>query len=206
MRIVNTHIDSPRIEFKAKPFRESQQAVLIDTQVHGGIKNYQWANVPLAITGRVDKADGTTAWIDIGNDPADPVLLISDLAPHVDRDFRGRLQPEVIRTEELDPIIGTLPPDAAAGQRTATDRLLAILKEKYGITAARPADRGPADRAGDGAAGRRARPRARRRLRSGRSSHGLYQPAGHRGGQDAAIHVGRVRGEQRRGRARGTRV
>jgi aspartyl aminopeptidase len=134
MRVVNTHIDSPRIEFKAQPFRESQQAVLIDTQVHGSIKNYQWANVPLAITGRVDKADGTTAWIDIGNDPADPVLLISDLAPHVDRDFRGRLQPEVIRTEELDPIIGTLPPDTAAGQRTATDRLLAILKEKYGIT------------------------------------------------------------------------
>ena len=134
LRIVNTHIDSPRIEFKAKPFRESQQAVLIDTQVHGGIKNYQWANVPLAITGRVDKADGTTVWIDIGNDPADPVLLISDLAPHVDRDFRGRLQPEVIRTEELDPIVGTLPPDGAAGQRTATDRLLAMLKEKYGIT------------------------------------------------------------------------
>src|SRR5262245_3624409 len=90
LRIVNTHIDSPRIEFKTRPFRESQQAVLIDTQVHGGIKNYQWANVPLAITGRVDKADGTTAWIDVGNDPGDPVLLISDLAPHVDRDFRGR--------------------------------------------------------------------------------------------------------------------
>jgi hypothetical protein len=85
LRIVNTHIDSPRIEFKTKPFRDSQLATLIDTQVHGGIKNYQWANVPLAISGRVDRADGTTAWIEIGNDPADPVLLISDLAPHVDR-------------------------------------------------------------------------------------------------------------------------
>jgi aspartyl aminopeptidase len=135
MRIVNTHIDSPRIEFKTKPFRESQQVTLIDTQVHGGLKNYQWANIPLAITGRVDKADGTTAWIDIGNDPADPVVLISDLAPHVDRDFRSRLQPEVIRTEELDPIIGTLPADTAAGQRTTTDRVLALLHEKYGITA-----------------------------------------------------------------------
>jgi len=134
MRIVNTHIDSPRIEFKTKPFRESQQATLIDTQVHGGIKNYQWANVPLAVTGRVDRADGTTAWLDIGNDPNDPVLLISDLAPHVDRDFRGRLQPEVIRTEELDPIVATMPPDLAAGQRTTTDRVLALLKEKYGIT------------------------------------------------------------------------
>jgi aspartyl aminopeptidase len=135
MRIVNTHIDAPRIEFKTRPFRESQQAVLIDTQVHGGIKNYQWVNVPLAITGRVDKADGTTAWIEIGNAPDDPVLLITDLAPHVDRDFRSRTQTEVIRTEELDPLIGSLPPDAAAGQRTATDRVLALLHEKYGVTA-----------------------------------------------------------------------
>ena len=135
LRIVNAHIDSPRIEFKTKPFRESQQAVLIDTQVHGGLKNYQWVNVPLAITGRVDKADGTTAWIDIGNAAGDPVLLITDLAPHVDRDFRGRLQPDVIRTEELDPLIGSMPPDMAAGQRTATDRVLAMLHQKYGITA-----------------------------------------------------------------------
>jgi aspartyl aminopeptidase len=135
MRIVNTHIDSPRIEFKTKPFRDSQQAALIDTQPHGTLKNYQWANVPLALTGRVDKADGTTAWIEIGNEPSDPVVLISDLAPHVDRDFRGRLQPDVIRTEELDPIIGTLPPDVAAGQRSASDRVLAMLNEKYGITA-----------------------------------------------------------------------
>ena len=135
LRIVNTHIDSPRLEFKTKPFRESQQAVLVDTQVHGGIKNYQWANVPLAITGRVDKADGTTTWLDIGYDPADPVLLISDLAPHVDRDFRGRTQQEVFRTEELDPIIATMPPDPAAGQRTVTDRLMAVLREKHGITA-----------------------------------------------------------------------
>jgi aspartyl aminopeptidase len=135
MRIVNTHIDAPRIEFKTRPFRESQQAVLIDTQVHGSIKNYQWVNVPLAITGRVDKADGTTAWIDIGNAPGDPVLLITDLAPHVDRDFRGRVQTEVIRTEELDPLIGSLPPDAAAGQRTATERVLALLHQRHGITA-----------------------------------------------------------------------
>ena len=134
LRIVNAHIDSPRIEFKTKPFRESQQAVLIDTQVHGGIKNYQWANVPLAITGRVDKEDGTTVWLESGNDPADPVLLISDLAPHVDRDFRSRTQQEVIRTEELDPIIATMPPDPAAAQRTVTDRLLAMLREKHGIT------------------------------------------------------------------------
>jgi aspartyl aminopeptidase len=138
LRIVNTHIDAPRIEFKTRPFRESQGAVLIDTQVHGGIKNYQWVNVPLAITGRVDKADGTTAWIDIGNAPGDPVLLITDLAPHEDRDFRSRTQQEVIRTEELDPLIASMPPDTANGQRTAAERVLALLHQKYGITARSP--------------------------------------------------------------------
>lgn len=135
MRIVNTHIDSVRIEFKTKPFRESQQVALIDTQVHGGIKNYQWVNVPLAIMGRVDKADGSTVWIDIGNKPDDPVLLITDLAPHVDKDFRERKQQEVIKTEEMDPIIASLPPDTAAGQKTVVDRLLALLKQQYDITA-----------------------------------------------------------------------
>jgi aspartyl aminopeptidase len=134
MRIVNTHIDSVRIEFKTKPFRESNQAVLIDTQVHGGIKNYEWANVPLAMIGRVDRSDGTSVWVDIGSDPNDPVLLITDLAPHEDRDFRARTQVDVIRTEELDPIIATLPADTGSGQKTATDRLLAVFAEKYGIT------------------------------------------------------------------------
>ena len=41
----------------------------------------------------------------------------------------------MIRTEELDPIIATMPPDPAAGQRTVTDRLMAVLREKHGITA-----------------------------------------------------------------------
>ena len=118
MRIVTSHIDSVRIEFKARPFRESNLAVLVDTQVHGGIKNYQWANVPLAIIGRMDKADGTTVSIDIGNKPDDPVLLITDLAPHEDKDFRERKYQEVIKTEELDPILATLPADTAAGQKT----------------------------------------------------------------------------------------
>ncbi len=134
MRIVTSHIDSVRIEFKTRPFRESNHAVLVDTQVHGGIKNYQWANVPLAVIGRVDKADGSSVSIEIGTKPDDPVLLVTDLAPHEDRDFRERRYQEVIRTEELDPILATLPADTAAGQKTVTDRLLALLKQQYNIT------------------------------------------------------------------------
>ena len=92
-------------------------------RTHGGLKNYQWVNRPLALIGRVTKTDGTSVTIDIGHDPADPVLLIADLAPHVDSDFRERRNRDVIQTEELDPILA-LTRDAA----------MKALKEKYNLT------------------------------------------------------------------------
>ncbi len=135
LRIVNTHIDSPRIEFKTRPFRERSGIVTVDAQVHGGIKNYQWANLPLAMIGRVDKTDGTTLWIEVGTQSEDPILLITDLAPHVDADYRDRTQREVLRTEEMEPIIASLPPDLDSGHEDATARLLALLEDEYGIDA-----------------------------------------------------------------------
>ncbi len=122
VRIVNTHIDAVRIELKPKPFRISFDVPLLDTQVHGGLKNYQWVNRPLALIGRIDKTDGSTVWVDIGNAPGDPTFIIPDLAPHVDRDFLERKNREVIQTEELDPLLA-LTADAA----------MKALDEKYHI-------------------------------------------------------------------------
>jgi len=81
-------------------------------------------NRPLALIGRVTKRDGTSVAIEIGQDPADPVLMITDLAPHVDQDFRERRNRDVIKTEELDPILA-LTRDAAAK----------AFKDKYGLSA-----------------------------------------------------------------------
>jgi aspartyl aminopeptidase len=122
-RIVNTHNDSVHLTLKPHPFRESLTIQLLDTAVHGGIKNYQWVNRPLALIGRVTRADGTVVEIDIGHAAGDPVLLIPDLAPHVDQDFRGRQNRDVIATEELDPILA-LTADAA----------MSALKTKYNLT------------------------------------------------------------------------
>jgi aspartyl aminopeptidase len=122
-RIVNTHNDSPRLELKPKPFRDSFDISLFDTTVHGGLKNYQWVNRPLAVLGRVTKADGSAVTIDIGHDPADGVLMIADLAPHIDQDFRERRNRDVIQTEELDPILAL-----------TRDGALKAIKDKYGLT------------------------------------------------------------------------
>lgn len=123
VRIVNTHNDSVRIELKPKPFRDSFDISMLDTRVHGGIKNYQWVNRPLAVIGSVTRLDGSVVEVNIGHDPADAVLMITDLAPHVDNDFRERRNRDVIGTEELDPILG-LTRDAA----------LKALKDKYNLT------------------------------------------------------------------------
>jgi aspartyl aminopeptidase len=123
-RIINTHNDSVRLELRPRPFRDSFDIALFDTTTHGGLKNYQWVNRPLAVIGRVTRSDGTHVPIDIGHDASDPVFVIADLAPHVDRDYLERKNREVIQTEELDPILA-MTRDAAAK----------ALKERYGLTA-----------------------------------------------------------------------
>ena len=63
-RIVNTHNDSVRLELKPKPFRDSFDISMLDTTPHGGLKNYQWVNRPLALIGRVTKMDGTSVEVE----------------------------------------------------------------------------------------------------------------------------------------------
>ena len=123
VRIVNTHNDSVRLGLKPRPFRDSFDISLLDTTTHGSLKNYQWVDRPLALIGKVTRADGTTVTIDIGHAADDPVLVVPDLAPHVDRDFLERRNRDVIATEELDPIL--------ALTRAAA---LTALRDKYKIT------------------------------------------------------------------------
>ncbi|WP_206484152.1 hypothetical protein [Thalassotalea sp. G2M2-11] len=108
-RIVGAHIDSPRLELKGRPLYEKQQFALFQTYVHGGIKTYQWVNIPLALVGRVDKKDGSVVNISVGFDENDPVLMVPDLAPHVDHPNRKRTSRDVIKKEELDVIIASKP-------------------------------------------------------------------------------------------------
>ncbi|MCJ8267976.1 MAG: hypothetical protein MJK04_01075 [Psychrosphaera sp.] len=130
LRIVGSHIDSPRIELKGRPLYEKHGFALFQTYVHGGIKNYQWVNVPLALVGRVDKTDGTVVNISIGLNPGDPVLMVPDLAPHVDRDYRKRTNRDVIKKEELDVIIASKPGEDSP----VKDEVIAFLKENYDIS------------------------------------------------------------------------
>jgi len=113
----------------ARRFREKEEFALFQTYSHGGIKNYQWVSLPLALVGHVDKKDGSRVNISMDLDPEDPIFIIPDLAPHVDHDYRERLNRDVIGGEELDPIIATIPDKT----HSVSNAVLAYLASEYGI-------------------------------------------------------------------------
>src|SRR5271167_2516954 len=107
--VIGTHQDSPHIELKGRPIYPAGGFALFKTKYYGGIKKYQWSNLPLALVGRIDTSDGRTIDISIGLNPGEPVFVIPDSAPHSDADMRTRTYTTVLQGEELDPVIGSIP-------------------------------------------------------------------------------------------------
>jgi aspartyl aminopeptidase len=130
VRIMAAHIDSPRLELKARPIYDKETFAQLQTRFHGGIKTYQWVNIPLALIGRVDKKDGKTLNISIGLKAGEPVLIIPDLSPHVDIELRERKGRGVVLHEELDPVAGLWPKSARENTAAA---LAEILDQQYGV-------------------------------------------------------------------------
>lgn len=128
-RVVGAHVDSPRLELKGRPLYESEGFALLQTYRHGGIKNYQWVNLPLALVGHVDKKDGSRVAISLGLNDDEPIFLIPDLSPHVDHDYRERKNRDVIMGEELDPIVASIP----SAEHGVAESVFAYLRESYGI-------------------------------------------------------------------------
>jgi aspartyl aminopeptidase len=129
-RIVGAHIDAPRLELKGRPLFEKQKFAMFQTYIHGGIKTYQWVNIPLALVGRVDKKDGSVVNISVGFDDSDPIFLVTDLAPHVDSPNRKRTSRNVIGKEELDVIVAARP----ELDKKIKDQVSDYLKSEYDIS------------------------------------------------------------------------
>ena len=134
LRIVAGHIDSPRIDLKQNPLYEDQEFALFKTQYYGGIKKYQWTNVPLSMHGLIVKSNGEKVKVCIGEEETDPVFTITDLLPHLAQAQMDRKLREGIQGEELNILVGSMPyKDEAVSERVKLN-ILNILNQKYGIT------------------------------------------------------------------------
>ena len=132
LRILGAHIDSPRLDLKEHPIYEDKGFVLGDTHYYGGVKKYQWVTIPLALHGVICKKDGTVAEVSIGEDPADPVVGITDLLIHLAQDQLQKPGAKVIEGEGLDISLGSIPLKGAEKEPVKAN-VLAILKEKYDV-------------------------------------------------------------------------
>ena len=66
IRIIASHIDSPRIDLKQVPLYENEGVAFAKTHYYGGVRKYQWAAIPLALHGKVMLADGSSLEVKIG--------------------------------------------------------------------------------------------------------------------------------------------
>ncbi len=107
MNLIGAHVDAPRLDLKPIPVYEDQELVYFKTHYYGGIKKYQWPAIPLALHGRVYRADGSAVDLSIGEAADDPVLTITDLLPHLGKDQMAKKATEVITGEDLNVLVAS---------------------------------------------------------------------------------------------------
>ena len=132
MNILGAHIDSPRLDIKQVPLYEDKEFAYLDTHYYGGIKKYQWVALPLAIYGVIVKKDGTVVDVAIGDKPGDPVLVITDLLPHLGADQMKKDAGRIIEGEDLNVMIGSRPLEGEEKEAVKA-QLKKFFKDTYDI-------------------------------------------------------------------------
>ena len=130
--ICAAHVDSPRMDIKPNPLTEDAEIAYVKTHYYGAIKKYQWPPIPLALHGVVCRKDGTSVTITIGEDDNDPILMISDLLPHLAADQMQKTAGKVIEGEQMNIIMGTEPLEGE-GSDLVKLGVMKFLNEKYGM-------------------------------------------------------------------------
>jgi len=148
--LLMSHIDSPHLDLKVTPLFEDENLAFFKTHYYGGIKKYQWPTIALALHGSVHLLNGKRIDIKIGEDESDPVFMITDLLPHLDRTggVGSAVGQREILGEELNLLVGSIgvKNDASAGSAGSLQAssaqaikepvklaILELLNKKYGI-------------------------------------------------------------------------
>ncbi|MBE6950947.1 MAG: aminopeptidase [Ruminococcaceae bacterium] len=131
-RICVAHIDSPRLDIKPNPLYEDSGMAFLKTHYYGGVKKYQWVTVPLALHGVICRKDGTCVNVTIGEDESDPILMITDLLPHLAADQMQKTAATAITGEQLNVLLGSEPLEGE-GSDLVKLHVMKLLNEKYGV-------------------------------------------------------------------------
>ncbi|MEF8848502.1 MAG: aminopeptidase [Candidatus Thermoplasmatota archaeon] len=136
LKIVISHVDSPRLDLKQVPLFENTESnlALFETHYYGGIKKFHWLTIPLALHGIVFKKNGEKIQFTIGESDDDPVFSVPDLLPHLSHEVQDtKKMNKAIKGENLDIIIGSIPVKDKKTKERIKSAILEKLNEKYGL-------------------------------------------------------------------------
>jgi formate dehydrogenase major subunit len=129
VKILASHIDSPRLDLKPNPVFEKDGIAQLKTHYYGGVRKYQWVARELALHGDIYRKDGSVVHVTLGEDDNDPIFYISDLLPHLAKDQNARTLKDGIKGEEMKGVFGGIDflRSVAMGEKPAIGRRVAIV-------------------------------------------------------------------------------
>ena len=135
LKMLMAHVDSPHLDLKVNPLYEDENLAFFKTHYYGAIKKYQWPTITLALHGVVFLKNGKNQEIKIGEKDSEPIFMITDLLPHLDRpDGPGsKIETRGIKGEDLNLLIGSIPVKDEKIKEKVKLAILAHLNREYGI-------------------------------------------------------------------------
>lgn len=136
VHLVASHLDVPRLDLKQKPLYQDEDLgqALLRTHYYGGVKKYQWVNIPLGLFGKVVLGDGREIDLAVGAGPDDPCFVIPDILPHLNKKEQAeRKSGETIKGEELVVLCGGIPVDDPEAKGRVKLAVLEQLNQQYGL-------------------------------------------------------------------------
>ncbi len=139
VHLIAAHLDAPRIDIRTVPLYEQEGMAFFKTHYYGGIKKYQWTAIPLELRGVVCVCkDGKIERVPvhIGNKPEDPKFVITDLLIHLASDQMTKKATEVIKAENMNILLGSMPSENAEKDEKNKIKLaiLEYLHQEYGMS------------------------------------------------------------------------
>jgi len=133
LRIIGSHVDSPRLDLKPFPLYQTNELALLKSHYYGGIKKFHWVNVPLELHGVAFTKSGKSIEIHIGDKEDDPKFIIPDLLPHLAKEQMKKNADKVIEGEELNIICGHIPLRDKDIKEKIKFMILKKLNESFGL-------------------------------------------------------------------------
>lgn len=133
--MIMPHIDSPHLDLKVMPLYEDENLAFLKTHYYGGIKKYQWPTIALSLRGIVYLENGKTVEINIGEKETDPIFMITDLLPHIDRHGTpgSKIESREVQGEDLNLVVGSIPVKDEKIKEKVKLAVLEYLWNQYGI-------------------------------------------------------------------------